>query len=80
MRVYVFSREITKRGPINKYGKLGYKTHREVVCFETNSEEEALEKLTPFNKGKHIKFRKDYSLHYNPNFECDKIIDMGSID
>lgn len=80
MRVYVFSREITKRGAVNQYGKLGYRLHREIVCLEAESEEEALDKLAPFNKSKHIKFRKDYSLHFNPNFKCDQIIDMGAID
>lgn len=79
MRVYTFSREIMKKGPINHYGKLGFRLHREVVCLEAETEQEALEKLAPYNKSKHIKFKKDYSLHKNPGLKCDEIIDMGEV-
>lgn len=42
-----YTRTITKRETINKYGKLGYVSYDEYV--KTND-------ITPFNKGKKIRF------------------------
>lgn len=56
MSKYLFTRLITKREAINRYGKLGFTTHKEGVIIEANSLDEAKEKLKPFNYKKHIKF------------------------
>lgn len=54
-----FSREITERKPINRFGRLGYVAITEYV--KTND-------ITPFNRGKRIRFEenqeaKKYLLH-----------------
>lgn len=56
MSKYLFTRLITKREAINRYGKLGFTIHKEGVIIEANSLDEAKEKLKPFNYKKHIKF------------------------
>lgn len=49
MNVYI--RVITKREPMNRFGKLGYVEHTEVLVNPTN------EVLSVANYKKHIKFR-----------------------
>lgn len=56
MSKYLFTRLITKREAINRYGKLGFTTHREGVIIEAESYDAAIEKIKPFNYKKHIKF------------------------
>ena len=46
----LYSRELTKRMPVNRFGRLGYVLVREYV---------ATEDIAPYNKGKRIKFRID---------------------
>lgn len=45
-----YSREITKREPINRFGKLGFVLYKEMI--KTND-------IDKFNKGKRIKFEED---------------------
>ena len=45
-----YSREVTKREPINRFGKIGYVLYKEMV--KTNN-------IDKFNKGKQIKFEED---------------------
>lgn len=59
-----YSREITKREPINRFGKLGFVLYKEMV--KTNNIEQ-------FNKGKRIKFEEDleakkYLYHKDKNY------------
>lgn len=65
MPVKIYAREITARGPINKFGRLGY--YLQVEYFLLNEEE--IENLKFFNKGKHIKFtpieKEDFEAKYH---------------
>lgn len=49
----IFSREVTGRGAINQYGKLGYFLKVEYFV-TTEADAEKMQRL--FNKSKHIKF------------------------
>ena len=58
-----YSREVTKREPINRFGKLGFVLYKEMV--KTND-------IDKFNKNKRIKFTEDeearkYLYHKNSN-------------
>lgn len=57
MSQYKFSREITRREPINRYGRLGFCTHREVVYINAIDADQALDYIEPFNYKKHIRFK-----------------------
>lgn len=45
----LYSREVTRRMPVNKFGRLGFVLVREYV---------ATDDIDPFNKRKHIKFKE----------------------
>lgn len=64
MRV-IYSREITARGAINKYGKLGYFLQVEYFII---AEEEEANAVKLFNKGKHIKFTKIDKLDFEARY------------
>lgn len=81
--VFFFSRFITKKVPIDQYGKLGFRLHKEGVLLIAHSLEEAKEMIKPYNKKKHIKFKfecicvgieKEEGVLYNT------ILDLGQID
>lgn len=80
MTKYIFTRQITKREAINQFGKLGFRTHEEMVVIPANSLEEAKELVAPFNYKKHIKFRYDDSKNVRDTVECFSIIDNGVVD
>lgn len=77
---YIFTRQITKREAINQFGKLGFRTHEEMVVIPANSLEEAKELVAPFNYKKHIKFRYDDSKNVRDTVECFSIIDNGIVE
>lgn len=53
-----YYRRILVREPINKYGKLGYKMHIQLVKVKNESG------IIPFNKGKHILFSETTDKEY----------------
>lgn len=61
-----FYRKLLVREPINKYGKIGYKNHVQLVKVKHESD------IIPFNKGKRIDFMETSSkefiriLRHNP--------------
>ena len=77
--IYEFSRFITKKEAINRYGKLGFREHKESVFIPAESLEEANKRIEPFNYKKHIKYR-----YVNKSLICpfgtDQIIDMGPVN
>lgn len=75
--IFEFTRIISKREAINKYGKLGYRPHREAVFIEANSLDEAEEKLAPFNYKKHIRFY--YMCSCLTDYPLNEIVDLGVI-
>ena len=79
MSKYLFTRLITKREAINRYGKLGFTTHKEGVIIEANSLDEAKEKLKPFNYKKHITFTYSHE-PIVAQATAGVILDLGSAD
>lgn len=80
---YLFTRNITKKEAINKYGKLGFTEHREVVLIEAETLEEAQKKIEPFNYKKHIRFKFeqeiDFDIEYIHLYGLEEIKDLGVI-
>ena len=80
MKCYMFTREITRREAINKFGKLGYTMHQEAVIIPANSLEEAEKEIEPFNWKKHIKFQFEKEVDKTSRSDCYCILDLGIID
>lgn len=81
MEKFLFTRLITKREPINKFGKLGYTTHKEAVIIVADSLEKAKEELEPFNYKKHIKFSIDYDFkRAYDTLPTGQLVDLGIIE
>lgn len=81
-KIYAFSRIILKKGPINKYGKLGFRYHKEVVFVKAPNKENALFQIAPYNYKKHIRFALEdvpEQFYYNDNIVFNEIIDLGEI-
>lgn len=86
--LYYFTRVVPKRTYIDQYGRLGTELHKEIVLIQANELEEAFDKMKPFQKGKHIKFRfkgnsewlADFGLDSSMNLELERIIDVGKAD
>lgn len=84
MKYFLFTRKITKKEAIDKYGKIGYRLHLEGVTVEAMNLEEARERIKPFNYKKHIKFEfkeeiggfDNYDLHF---YGIEEIKDLGVI-
>ena len=83
MKNYLFTRVITKKEAINKYGKLGYNDHTEAVLIKAENELSAYEQIAPFNYKKHIKF-KLYNvydeLENEEDFRYNEIVDLGKVE
>ena len=81
MKYFLFTRKITKKEAINKFGKLGYTTHKEAVAIEAENLEEAYKKIEPFNYKKHIRFEFEEELGFNElyAYELDEITDLGKV-
>ena len=89
MKYFVFSRIITRREAIDKYGKLGFTEHKECVILKANTIEEAKELIKPFNHKKHIKFIHDPVMDIDTRTEAvdteltdkqtNQIIDLGIV-
>lgn len=81
MRQYKFERIITRREAINKYGRLGFATHREAVYINAENINEAMEYIKPFNYKKHIKYDlvKSYGEVTIPLHKTMQIIDEGIV-
>lgn len=84
---YLFTRKVTKREAINKYGRLGFTTHQEGVVIDADCCEVANFKIAPFNYKKHIKFEfyGAYNEHnwlnqFKKHPEFETIIDMGIVE
>ena len=65
-----YSRKVTKREPIDRFGKLGFVLYKEMV--KTNNIEQ-------FNKGKRIKFEEDlevrqYLYHKDENYVYSEVV------
>lgn len=84
---YLFTRKITKREAINKYGKLGFTTHKEGVVIDADNCKDANDKIAPFNYKKHVRFEFEgaYNEHNwlnqfkkHPDFET--IVDLGIVE
>lgn len=84
MKYYLFTRLITKKEAINKYGKIGFTTHKECVPIIANSIEEANKIIEPFNYKKHIKFihtaTTDISNASQALYIPETIVDLGVVD
>lgn len=83
MRQYKFERLITRREPINKYGRLGFTKHREAVYINAKNLNEAMEFIKPFNYKKHLRY--EISKVYNdklpiPSSGTMQIIDEGIVN
>ena len=85
--LYFFSREIPKKGYINQYGNLGVRLHKEAILVQSDTQEGAFDKVKPFNKGKHIKFRlegksdwvSDFGFKSSDGIELERILDLGEV-
>ena len=80
-KIYVFSRIILKKGPINKYGKLGFRYHKEVIFVKAPNQENALFQIAPFNYKKHIRFAFDGVLedYDETKLVFNEILDLGEV-
>lgn len=82
MKIYLFTRVITKKEAINQYGKLGYTEHEEGIFIKAESELKAYEQLAPFNYKKHIKFKlagETEGLENEEKICFNQIIDFGQV-
>lgn len=81
MKYYLFTRFITKKEAINKYGKLGFTIHKEGVIIQAENQKEAEKLLKPYNYKKHIKFTfsKELKVDAEDTYIPDKILDLGII-
>lgn len=83
MKYFLFTRKITKKEAINKFGKLGFTTHKEGVNIEAENLAEAQKKIEPYNYKKHIRFEFEREIEfdlYDQNFYgLDEIKDLGII-
>lgn len=84
MKYYLFTRLVTKKEAINKYGKLGFTIHREGVTIEADSLESAQEKIKPYNYKKHFKFRfsqeVDLDIYDKNIYGLEEIKDLGKVN
>lgn len=80
-KIYAFSRIILKKGPINKYGKLGFRYHKEVVFVKAPNKENALFQIAPYNYKKHIRFTLDGVLNQYDETKLvfNEILDLGEV-
>ena len=83
MNYYLFTRKITKKEAINKYGKLGFTTHKEAVNIEAATLDEAYKKIEPYNYKKHIRFEfekeVEFDLYDKNLYGLEEIKDLGII-
>lgn len=83
MKYFLFTRKITKKEAINKFGKLGFRTHKEGVNIEAENLEEAQKKIEPYNYKKHIRFEfereVEFDLYDKNLYGLDEIKDLGII-
>ena len=81
MSYYLFTRKITKKEAINKFGKLGFTTHKEAVNIEAATLEEAYKKIEPYNYKKHIRFEFERETGFDEIglYGIDEIVDLGKI-
>ena len=82
---YLYSRVLPKKGYVDRYGKLGIKLHKEVVWLYAEGDEEAAEKIAPFNKSKHLKFKLSKRSSNSPSELrgmdfAERIIDLGEVE
>lgn len=80
MRVFKFSRQVTVREPINRFGQMGFTLHEEVVYIPAENEEEAEKKIKLFNYKKHFKF--ELKGEVSDKIKKDRleiVLDMGVI-
>lgn len=81
MKYFLFTRKITKKEAINKFGKLGFTTHKEGVTIEAENLEEAYKKIEPFNYKKHIRFEfereVEFDLYDKNLYGLEEIKDLG---
>ena len=84
MRYYLFTRLVTKKEAVNKYGKLGFTIHGEGVTIEADNLEAAKEKIKPFNYKKHFKFifdrEVDFELYDKNVYGLEEIKDFGKVE
>lgn len=82
-KIYVFSRIILKKGPINKYGQMGFRYHKEVIFVKAPNQENALFQIAPYNYKKHIRFVLEdvHDENYNDNniIVFNEILDLGEV-
>lgn len=78
----MFSRLITKREPINEYGRMGAATHKEAVYIQAETLEEAKRKVEPFNYKKHLRYKFEKTLPSSKIADADTqmIIDLGIVE
>ena len=82
MPLFMFSRLITKREPINEYGRMGAATHKEAVFINASTVEEAKRKIEPFNYKKHLryKFEKTLASDALEDSQTEMILDLGIVE
>lgn len=76
--IYMFSRVMVHREPINVYGKMGWRRHKEAVFIQADSYEAAERKLAPFNYKKHIKFVYEGTVLVD--HPLNEIVDLGLVE
>lgn len=83
MKYYIFTRFITKKEAINKYGKLGFTIHKEGVIILSNSFNDAEKQIKPYNYKKHIKFVFSHEVPITDEnkdlYIPDEIVDLGLV-
>jgi len=84
MNNYLFSRIINKKCAINKYGKMGFRDHKEIIIVRAPNKENALYQIAPFNYKKHIRFSCDGTINLSDEeiskTRFNEIIDLGIVE
>lgn len=57
--MWIYTRLITKREPINRFGKLGFVLYRQIVKTDD---------IEPFNKGKRIRFEPSMNMREHEKY------------